>query len=357
MPPRLRIEPWEWWLPYAGWLLCIAGWSLTLLERDGIVELRERALSPLATWFLGIGASAIILQLMYGILRRSPVSIAAVLYAGFVSGLGLVLTATFLPSAETPSQLQQSLRRLLERRSAVGEALFHGIRITHKTNKFGWEDDEPSRVATVRYGFVGDSFLEVNSSRNLARRVEDILRQDDIDVDVLNLSISDTDPSEYRHRFYEVALTEAPSQILMFLYTGNDYSLDYKYEPYRHPTFWLTPQAVKFGGQLSPTLAGELQSLSDAGIKFYSREGFVNRLHASPGDASLVYLAALAYSHPPPYNFSIVEKVSKVLRFGAVAATELAEKVSKKLREMKLAERLSPVGLAAELNTRWRCSA
>jgi hypothetical protein len=318
---RVRIRTWEWWVPYLSCVLIVVGWSLTL--SNATPGSCDALLAPVsfARGLVALGGILFVMQLGYALQRRSVAACFVLAYAAVLVSTSLIVVAHVLrepPSAST--NLQASLQRVLDRRASESNYDFHGVRLHEKVNRFGWHDDEPRANAALRYAFVGDSFLEVRSSRNLARRVEGLLHEEGLDVEILNYSVSDTGPNEYRHRFYEVALPERPDGIVLFLYGGNDLLLDFEFAPYVHPEFRATRASEAFAASLSPALGRQMRRLRRSEVVFRSREEFLSHLRAPEGDAPLLYLAALAYSTLGADPDAPIERVRALLRRGARAA-------------------------------------
>ncbi len=94
-------------------------------------------------------------------------------------------------------------------------------------NSWGQVDRERNiekEAGTVRYIFVGDSFLEDIPGAQISSLVENHL-QDKIQgqqIEVINLGISATAPDEYYWRLNNVGLDMSPDHCVMFYFTDND---------------------------------------------------------------------------------------------------------------------------------------
>jgi len=292
--PRPAPTTWEWVAPYAGWGLCVAALVLSLAATrlEGPAPRWVPAAFRAAVGTGALGVACLGLLVWSARRRRSRQGLVALGVSGAVWLLLLSAAAWVLPPPP-PSDLQESLRAVVARRGEAGDTSFRGTRIVNRFNRLGWPDDEFRDAAARRLVFIGDSFLEVRSTRNLAARVEDHLRADGADVDVLNLSQADTGPTvDYRHRFFELALPRAPERIVVFIYAMNDLLPGYTFQSYRPPGLTVSDEAAATPG-LAPPVAAALRALAEAGTRLESRRALLARLPANP-DAELAYMVSVS---------------------------------------------------------------
>ncbi len=293
--PRPTPMTWEWVGPYGAWALGLAGWILYSMA--GPVE----SLAPQLVILVQVAGVTTISAGVLGVFgfwwvagrRRSTSGRLAVLVAGVVV-LGTLTAAGWLLPPPPPSPLQTKAAQLLARRLTTEQGRFRGVPLTAHFNHLGWPDDEGRPDARQRVVFMGDSFLEVRSSRNLAARVESALGAAGLDVDVVNVAQADTGPvPEYRHWFFEQVLPQKPDQVVLFLYTMNDLVPGFRFEPYQSPRIEIGIGASQVSG-LGSRLTEGLARLAEHHTVFHSRAALVRLL---PGgvDGDLAYLAALAH--------------------------------------------------------------
>ena len=297
--PRPEPTTWEWTLPYAGWCSCLGSWALALLAIDlSATPSRFGPIVYVLSWVAGAMGVAALMSLWIVAGRRGSAS--GRLAVG-VSGAVVVLVwagAAWMMPPLPQTAFQQSLQEVVDRRGRTATERFRGIDVRMRTNSLGWADDEFDSDTRQAVAFVGDSFLELRSTRNLAELVEVHLGDRDVDLDILNLSRAGSGPIEYRHRFFEVALPLRPAGVVMFVYSLNDLEPGYRFEAYEHPTYYVTGDAVALAREVSAAFAAPMQHLADAHEPLYSQRDLVDQLPPRP-DRQLAYFAALASSRAP----------------------------------------------------------
>ncbi len=318
--PSDKLKPSQWqqfwrgqifWLPYAiiilalwldvGWhrLIEERGWSALTQTNEGIIRL----ICAGVTIALSVGYVFLIRR---GESRRQ--ALFSLFAAGMFCGLFLISAELMLPETQPVDKFHHNLQAQLERRSSSRPESFCGLTWNNQANFLGFIDQERNpQSAFPRIVFIGDSFLESRAPIPLAHRVEDLLRQSGRNVDVINLSKFDSDPeTDYRHKFYELALDYHPQRIFMFIYAGNDLSTHFHYVPYQHPRFRVSVAAIDYlahAGIGDDILVG-LRELVHRRRIFASKADFLDALTGSgvPGldwqRQHLIYLAALGYSNP-----------------------------------------------------------
>jgi hypothetical protein len=216
------------------------------------------------------------------------------------------VTETFFPVPVPPTHAQELLIEQLRRRHEEITTPYHGsMFMPGKANQLGWMDREHSfGKKPRRVVFIGDSMLEVRSRRRLALRVEDRFR-DGRPVEVINLSMTGSDPKDYRFRLNEYAFDYHPDHIFIFLYGPNDFELTPPYEPYRPRVVRIT--AATLEGALNLGLPGEIEErLRRMRGKIYpDRSTFLQALGVPPEttQAHLLYTLAVAHSDAETRSF------------------------------------------------------
>lgn len=304
-PQKTKVPQHEWsaWVgPYFAWAFVFSAACLRTLDPGQTSRRMTYAFYGLAIGALSLLAAPIVRALR----RRSLAPVHGVLFSGLVVGAGASVAATLFPRPPLQeSPLHRSLRGVLERRGTSSSYMFRGVTINNRANRIGWMDSEaPTGPSPII--FIGDSFLESRSSRNLAALVEEKLASVGNGPAVVNLSKEDTEPSiEYRNRFYEFAFRRKPSRVVLFLFAGNDFQWGYSYEPYRHPSVWVTPQALWRGLALGPRAVALLANAYVRASPIVSRQDVSDR---APGIGEelgdLIYLTAMAYGTDRPHQRS-----------------------------------------------------
>ncbi|MBT9582128.1 hypothetical protein IV102_02195 [bacterium] len=243
------------------------------------------------------------------------------------------LTETFLPLPCPPTPAQTLLIEQLRRRHEEITKPYHGsLFVPGRANGLGWLDrDHTFNRKGRRILFIGDSMLEVRSRRRLALRVEDRLAA----VEVVNLSMTGSDPLDYRFRLNEYAFDYQPEHIFVFLYGPNDFSLMPPYQPYRPRPVRVTRQTIESAQKVGlPATVVEALSRLARGDKIYTdRKSFLEAvgLALSPEQCQLLYTVAVAYSDAETRKF-LQSTRSRLENLG----TKLVEMVSKGLQKAGL---------------------
>lgn len=332
------------WLPYAtiALLIFIDVRLARLLEVTEFPDFLFKHEGP----FLAIGLFFVLQLLLIHLSlcvrkkTRLKACFSLVLAMILISGFLLVVENLFPPTYRF-TDLQRSLQAQIGRRVTNNEKLFCGVNTRLDANYFGWIDRERSYQSNQpRILFIGDSFLETLTTKPLARRVEERLASTEVPIEVINLSKDDTEPeTEYRHRFYELAFEYAPKHIFMFIYSGNDLSTHFKYLPYSHPLFRITPETIDFLSRtnVDDRLLNRLQEMKLSGKIFGGKSSFTEDLQTFPVDLkeiNLAYLAAIAYSHGHGPSFSERFFPNTIVRFW-----NLRDKISDFTKSMKPSKR------------------
>lgn len=270
--------------------------------------------------------------------QQRKIAIFSLSLATFLIVSLLACVETILPPVVRFSDLQRSLQSQLNRRLEKKEILFCGTKTHLDANYLGWIDNEHRyESAAHRVVLIGDSFLETLTTKPLARRIEEHTTRAGCPIEVINLSKDDTEPeTQYRHWLFELTFGYHPDQILMFIYSGNDLGINFKYFPYMHPPFRVTEQAVRFLAQanVKQRLLTSYQSLQQAGQILHSRSEFMDSMARIPIDREqldLAYLAAVAYSHGHGPSYSEIYLPNTVARF-----ENLRAKASESMKSVKL---------------------
>ena len=224
----------------------------------------------------------------------------ALLYNLSLMGALLVLTETLLPVPRPPTQAQKLMIEQLRRRHEELKTPYHGsLFVPGRANELGWLDRNHSFVRqSRRILFIGDSMLEVRSLRRLALRVEDRFAADPIEV--VNLSMTGSDPKDYRFRLNEYAFDYQPEHIFIFLYGPNDFELTPPYEPYRPRPVRVTRQTIESARSvgLPSEIMDRLSQLAREGRVYPDRKSFFAAIggHRSQTQNHLLYTVAVAHS-------------------------------------------------------------
>ncbi|MBX3166510.1 MAG: hypothetical protein KF760_03820 [Candidatus Eremiobacteraeota bacterium] len=237
----------------------------------------------------------------------------------------VVVTEIFFAVPVPPTHPQTLLIEQLRRRHEEISTPYHGsLFMPGKANELGWMDrnhefaKKPRRIV-----FIGDSMLEVRSRRRLALRVEDRFRKSR-PVEVINLSMTGSDPKDYRFRLNEYALDYHPDHIFIFLYGPNDFELTPPYEAYRPRAIRVTPGTIEAVRQLGlpPEVLRRLEALQ--GIVYPDRPGFLQAVggRLTQTQSQLLYTAAVAYSDAETRTF--LHSTWTRLKSLGVKAVELA---------------------------------
>ncbi len=293
------------WLPYAAFAFLIAGTAVagipeSLVTRTGLIALG-----------LIVFAGLLFCLQLYSCFgpgsrekrrdARISLIVSALVYLAFLAVAEIILPPS-LPSPPAYDHTRKSLRELLARRNSVVEKEFRGAEIRLEFNQLGWADRSRDYLpGGEKIVFIGDSFLEWKNTRRLAEITESLLREKNLAVDVVNLSKDDTDPPQYRHWFYELALDLKPEWIFLFIYGGNDLQTDFRYEPYRHPHFAFSRRAIALLEMMNipPPSADRIRQFRKREEVFQDKQDLFSELDGldlSPGEKNLIYLTAFGFS-------------------------------------------------------------
>lgn len=252
----------------------------------------------------------------------------ALLYNLSLIGILVLLTENFLPLPCTPTQAQKLMIEQLRRRNEELTTPYHGsLFVPGRANELGWMDrnhsfsKQPRRIL-----FIGDSMLEVRSRRRLALRVEDRFAAEN-PIEVVNLSMTGSDPKDYRFRLNEYAFDYQPEHIFIFLYGPNDFELTPPYEPYRPRPVRVTRQTVASARQvgLPAEIVERLSKLAQEGRVYTDRKSFLTAVGGQfpTSQSHLLYTVAVAYSdaetrHPFHSSYSRMESLgAKLVDWGS----------------------------------------
>lgn len=282
----------------------MAGWKITALA------------------MLAIGGVILLAQILFCVLGQGEYRANAIVSL-LTSTLGIIICVLFIefilpvrntvpeqyPFAAQYSAIQEKLQFRLHRRSTQEYKLFRGIELKLSKNSHGWPDVERSYTKSPRrIVFIGDSFLEVRSNRNVARLVEDRLSSAGASIEVINLSQTDTGPGNYRYRLRELTSGYTPELIVLFLYESNDFSPNYKFTPYHHEPFHVSHNAllyIRLNMDIPDTLEDKLEQLRANGTITADKEEFLKILDGSAlteMDKDFIYQVVYAFSPKSKLN-------------------------------------------------------
>lgn len=230
----------------------------------------------------------------------------ALLYNLLLVGTLAAVTETFFAVPVPPTHAQKLLIEQLRRRHEEIVTPYHGsLFMPGKANQLGWMDRDHDFVKKPRrILFIGDSMLEVRSRRRLALRVEDRF-QSSRPVEVINLSMTGSDPKDYRFRLHEYALDYHPDHIFIFLYGPNDFELTPPYEGYRPKALRVTPATIASVKALGLPETCQLRLEQLKGRQFPDRASFLQAMggQLTANQSHLLYTAAVAYSDAETRTF------------------------------------------------------
>lgn len=294
------------WTPYLGG--CLLAWGHAAIVRLN----RETGLAGAGVGVLALTAAALVAG--YTLIAAhlwlcvrgddKPKARFALVYAVVLVLLALVGIEWLLPTTKHYSALQINIQRQLKRRMKPQALEYRGLSTQMPCSYLGWADRERSFTKGTggRVVFIGDSFLEMRSQQQLSTRVEKIATATSGPIEVVNLSISASNPElDYRYKLHEFAFDYQPDHIFVFVYELNDVTPGYVYKPYRHPTYRVSDEAVDFLKEAlaRDDLSATLTRLDREQRLFQDKAGllaFLEPLGLSQIDQNLVYLACLGYS-------------------------------------------------------------
>ncbi len=316
-------------LPYAGFLLVVCGYSLLYFFKMSVPR-ETVALKQIILVYMILTFGGLCLLIHFFILYKGPKEVryralSTLIFSAILFILCGIVSEKFFPVSSSQhsklskhkySPFQLKLQRLLKRRLTERLSKRRGVFMYERYNSLGWPDKERSfEKKGKRIVCIGDSFLEVRSSKNLPERLELMLQSTKEHIEVLNLSLAETSPEDYRFRFYEFALDYQPDHVLLFIYGGNDAMPYYTYTPYEHNPFSVSVQAVMFLSAIKAIpkkVILQLSGLMKNQTRFKNRQDFFKHLgqvNISRSDMQFVYLVVNAYSVPlmeKPFPFSTI---------------------------------------------------
>ncbi len=337
------------WLPYLSIiLLIIADINLSpILFQGNWASLFENEKSIGCVIALVLSVFIISSHLILCIKRNTRVK--AMLAFGsstIVSLIFFIIVENFFSPVFHYSEFQQSIQAQIDRRSKTVQETFCGVETQVTANSLGWIDKDRNITSSdKRIVFIGDSFLEIRSKKNVALRVEENLQSRNHPVEVINLSKTDTRPQpDYQHKFNEFAFDYNPDHIFIFIYSGNDLSTHYIHSPYKHFRYKVSQEAVNYlaNAAINSDLLGKLHDVHNRGEIFKSKHDFLSQLHGTSQEyypLNLSYLACLGYSTIG--GISVSEKLfpNAVIRLKATRQ-EISNRLKRIRRSLKNKKKL-----------------
>ncbi|MBT9584522.1 hypothetical protein IV102_14355 [bacterium] len=296
-------------MPILGVALFVYSWAILshLVDFGGF---NARLITWLSRFGMALGLGGVLLvgvACLVGPYRRmAQFSLAY----NFTLMLLLVACSEFLiPLPHVPSQAQMLLLEQIRRRNEEFTLPYRtGKMVPGVANSLGWLDrDHTFANTTNRVVFIGDSMLEVRSRRRLALRVEERFAARGNPLEVINLSMAQSDPLDYRFRLHEYAFDYQPSHVFVFLYGPNDFHLGIPYEPYRSPPIRVTQAAVAAAKPmgLPAERIRQMSVLAKNRLVHPDRESFLKAVGGilPPDTRQLLYTLAVAHSDAVPLRF------------------------------------------------------
>lgn len=250
----------------------------------------------------------------------------AMVSAMLVTAALFSMLEALVPPVHKYSDFQVAIQKQLARRSTKNEVVFRGVELREDANDLGFIDqDRQYESSQPRVVFIGDSFLESASSRPLALRVEERLKEASQPVEVINLSKGDTDPDpDYRHKLHQFAFEYQPNHVFVFIYAGNDLHRRYRYTRYRHQTYSVSDEAIEHlrGANIGEQALARLERLNRDGTVLTSKLDLFKRLKGLNLELqrkNLIYLACLGYSRSASLSIFRQTWPNTIERFGVAA--------------------------------------
>lgn len=310
-------------LLYLAYALLVLGWASSML--DGAVGWAESILVPLlfgsATFLFVVSVLPVLRPSGPAAVRKQRLLV--LLMSSAVAIFCLALTEiVLLLSPPQYQDVQKHLQLQIERIGESPRESYRGLSLERRFNMLGWPDqdwDWPS--ATDAIVFVGDSFLEVRSTKNLASLTEEALDATGPDRQIINLAKGGAGPDYYRFLLQEVALPAAPEHVFLFFYEGNDLFPGFRYRTYEHPVIGATNEALAVLSSDGPIRAS-VGRMTDRDMRFSSREELMAEL--GPGlsmiERYLGYFSVYAYAaEGPPRTVRSLTGLIKNLQRGYCA--------------------------------------
>ncbi|MEO5359110.1 MAG: hypothetical protein H7843_01540 [Nitrospirota bacterium] len=303
------------WLPHAAVIAALLSFSLMYFFHiyDKVLSGSSSKWLTTARALLPISVSLLASYVIFAILSKKyrNVIVANSIFIIVFYTLCIYIAEYIVPfeplppfeySLEVYSKSQITLQRLIGRRLTIKDTHFRGAVHRESFNSTGWPDKErlPAEAGKRQIVFIGDSFLQVRSTNNAAWLVEEKLKPADKDIETINLSQDDTDPLDYRFRFYELAFDYNPAHVVIFLCLANDLDINYKYTPYKHEPFYVSDQAVLYlASRVERGVLRELIRLKNTNVLFADKGSLINALMPFKlpiNKLNFIYLAVTAHN-------------------------------------------------------------
>ncbi|MBF0568625.1 MAG: SGNH/GDSL hydrolase family protein [Nitrospirae bacterium] len=302
------------WLPHAAVIAAVLSYSLLYFFQinNSIIGSGKWAVAPSVSLLI----SAIVMA-SYVVLGIKSKKYRYIVFANSVFILGFYASCLFVAEYAIPFKTQPpfeyarevytkdeiTLQRLMGRRLTIKDTHFRGAVHRETFNSLGWPDKErrPEDIGKRQIVFIGDSFLQVRSTHNAAWLVEERLKPVNKDIEVINLSQDDTDPVDYRFRFFGFAFDYKPAHIVIFICLANDLDINYEYTPYKHAQFYVSDHAILYmAGRTDRRVVRELIRLKNNNVLFTNKGELLNALrplNLPLNELNFIYLAVTAHSN------------------------------------------------------------
>jgi hypothetical protein len=215
----------------------------------------------------------------------------------------LIIAESILPPFDCKyTETQRFIQKQLKRRNVDHEKPYRNITIKNLYNDLGWPGKNLNKTRGAnKIVFIGDSFLEKKSTKNLSQISEEILKSKKNTTEVITLSEAGMGPEQYRFLLYEFALNMKAKHIYIFFYEANDLVPYFVFTPYKHLDFSMTTNAYKIIETLS--LPPEVQRMLYKEMKYknvyHSKRDLydkLDRFNLDINQKALIYLACYGYS-------------------------------------------------------------
>ncbi len=203
------------WLPWIAIIFfVIADINISPILFDGNFELLF-ADEKIIGCFIALILSLIIFTLHLILCVKRATRLKAIFTLGAsmsVSVLFFIIVEIVFPPVFHYTEFQHAIQAQIHRRLKSVQQLFCGVKTEWTANSLGWIDKERNINSNAkRIVFIGDSFLEIRSKKNIAARVEGMLHAQNYPLDIVNLSKTDTRPQpDYQHKFNEFSFDYKP---------------------------------------------------------------------------------------------------------------------------------------------------
>ena len=310
------------WAPYLAYMLLILGLAsaripTTFISKTGFFSIICLLVTVLIFCGHGYLASKASTRSM-----QKDAKLALFISTSFFVLLVLV-TEIFLPPVDCQyCATQNAIQNQLTRRNRTSSKEFRGITENKRYNELGWVDQNIQYVEDKQIVFIGDSFLEVRSSKNIAEITQQLLALNGSNLDVINLSKDDVGVDYYKYLFHEFALDLNPSHLYVFIYEANDINQAYTYEAYQPRSFNISDDALAFIDEdktISSHTKDILRDLHKKNAVFTSKTDLFRHLEnlgLSQNQIYLIYLASYAYMcNPSPEYFpKISDRITRIIK-------------------------------------------